>query len=434
MRKALILLSILFISGFAYDIEVNMEQNIFVLEQGQGMKTSLYLTNNGPAETFKIYVEGMPPWMFIYPSLVRLSGGETAKIDISFSPRAPPDTYIYTVKILADGGEGEEVWSGNIVLIIKGEKEERKEETAGLRLSAPSEVAPGETLLVKAETNPEALPATLELLVFRGDMVIGKYSQSMSKSSVTIPIKISETEQPGEYTIRGILKGKGVVNSTSFVVKKVEKVNVEKKVETKFLGKKVSIYVENVGNVPVKDSVSTVIAFYERFVMNAQPIPEIERVGGNYRLVWSYDLKPGERMLVGSYSIDYTPYFLVALLFGVAVLIVFQTSKPVDVKKKFEVIHGENETRVKVLLTIVNSSDKEMKGIKVVDKVPAICRPVKFDILQPKVKETKDGYVLEWDLGDMKPGEERVLAYELLLGFGIVGELTLPEPQITLTH
>ncbi len=429
MRKLPLTLFLLFALAFA-SVEVNLQKNVFIVEGGQGTKTQFEITNTGSKDTFRIIPEGMPPWLFVYPSIMTLGTGSSGTVEISLSPNAPANTYVYTLKVL--GSKGNEIWKNQFVFVVK-EKEER-ENPGWIRLSCPEKVDPGETLLLNVDVDSNLLPATLDLIVLKDKSVIATFSKDLTKSSETVPLKISETDEPGTYVVRGVVRGKGIVNSTSFEINSVKKVDIEKKIESRFLGKVVKIYAKNSGNIPVKDAVSLKIPVYERFVISTEPPTAIRREGKEYRVSWEYSIKPGERTLVGSYRVDYTPYFLILALLLIALVIVFQTSKPVDIKKRFEVVQEEGSTRIKVVLNVANTSDKDIEDVVLVDRVPGICNISKFSILQPEVKETKDGYELRWDLGTLKPGEERLMSYELVLGFGIVGELTLPEPKVILAR
>jgi len=432
MRRYLLLALLLFSLSFA-SVNVVVEKNVFVAEEGKGIRVEVLITNTGDERgTFKLVGEGMLPWLFIYPSVFTLYPGENATAEISFSPSAPPATYLYALKVIDEKTKKTE-WEGNLVFIIT-ETRRVSEEGKWLRVSAPAKVKPGEIMFITLEAGEETPPATVDILILKDDAVISTFSKEITKTVEKIPIQISETDAPGIYTVRCVLKGVGILNQTQFEIEEMKKVSVETNVERKFMGKVVKIYVKNSGNVKVKDYLEVRIPFYERVVAEIEPPADVRREGNAYILKWAYSLRPGEKELVGSYSVDYTPYFLIAVLLGLGILIVLQTSKPVDVRKTFRIEEGEGRTTVKVTLHIANNSDKEIENVKVVDKVPKICHITKFRILKPEVKEEKEAYTLEWDLGTLKPGEERVLAYELSLGFGIVGQLSLPEPLVILTE
>jgi len=116
MKKYLIAILLLSLS-FA-SVSVSLEKNVFITRYGEGVTTTLNLTNLENKNTFKIIAEGMTPWLFVYPSILTLPLGGKAQIDISFSPRAPPETYLYTIKVV-NAKTGETEWKGNLVFIVK---------------------------------------------------------------------------------------------------------------------------------------------------------------------------------------------------------------------------------------------------------------------------------------------------------------------------
>ena len=112
-----------------------------------------------------------------------------------------------------------------------------------------------------------------------------------------------------------------------------------------------------------------------------------------------------------------------------AIVLIFQRSEPIEVKKKIEQTKkGKAGTEIKIMLTVSNKTDRDVKSVKVKDLIPKIAVPIGFEIVKPKAKKSKEGITLIWNIGTLKPYEERIFGYSIKLGFGVIGHFDLPKP------
>jgi hypothetical protein len=70
---------------------------------------------------------------------------------------------------------------------------------------------------------------------------------------------------------------------------------------------------------------------------------------------------------------------------------------------------------------------KRVENVSIIDRVPGIVQiHEKFDsILRPSKIDTKNKRI-QWDLGELAAGEERMLSYVIYSTVGVVGTFSLP--------
>lgn len=218
--------------------------------------------------------------------------------------------------------------------------------------------------------------------------------------------------------------------SAKINVKTVE--NVEKTEETQFQGISTTkvLRAENHGNIPAEDTVVTasVPSYLSYFVsFTTEPARE-QRNGGSTEYTWELgELAPGDAETI-TYRINYwTPLAILAVILIAAVIGVRELRRP-RIAKKAARKNGKHA----VHLTVKNRSGKILDNVMVKDFVPSIATLIeKFDSSPPeKIRQGEEGTEIEWKLGRMSPGEERILTYQISPQVEVEDTVTLPSAQL----
>ncbi len=432
-RLSLVIVFMLSI-GFALDISALMSSNVANINEGEETSFDLLVTNNeGSPITLKLAITGIPTWIRASTSQLILQSGQTEIITFDFSDKATPTSYLYLLE-LRNQETDENVWKGNLIIKVSGEpsEEEIESEARFIKMKTQETVNPGDTLIVALEIPISLLPSDVDLMFINSeDVEVSRVTGSLDKIEKSFTLNIPETQSPGNYILRVHLTGKNLSNQTKVLIEEIGKVEIEKSIQTKLLGKEVTYVGKNIGNIFERGNVTEKISLFDRPLLEANPTPEITRSGTDYLLTWEYRLQPGQEVIIGSYSIDYIPYSIILILFVIAIVLIIQKPEAVEVKKIVEQLPGEDSTRFKIKLVVINSSDEPVNEAVLSDLVPRIAQVTKAYIVKPDTSKTRDGTILTWALGRLEPGEERIIAYETVLGFGIVGKLELPKPSVS---
>lgn len=187
---------------------------------------------------------------------------------------------------------------------------------------------------------------------------------------------------------------------------------------------------ENHGNIPsentvVKASVPSYLSYFVSFTTE----PSSERnSGGTVTYTWELgSLSPGDSQRV-TYRINYWTPLAVLLVLVVAGALGIRELRSPHIKKKTVRKNGKHA----VHLTVKNRSGSNLDNVVVKDFVPSIASLIeKFDSSPPeKIRQGEEGTELEWKLGRMTPGEERILTYKISPQVEVEGSVTLPSARL----
>lgn len=432
MRRLLVALLVL-MAGFAVDITAVITPNKVTMDYGTGGIFNLTVMNRDSLDmaNLKLSVTGIPTWLRAFPTRISIGPEKTGLIQLYFSNSALPDSYIYELE-LQDADTLQTVWEGNLIVNIEGAGPDTPgiEEPRTLKIKTQDRVAPGDTIIVEIDVSRNLVPSEAEIVLTKDDKEVTRVSESIDKTEKNVTLRIPETEEPGVYVLRAHLPGKEISNETFVTVNELSKVEITTELQTKLLGKEVTFIAQNLGNVFEEDILTTSISFLDRPLLEVTPAPEISKQGFDYVLSWRYRVSPGEEKVIASFSIDYAPYSIIGVLFVIALILILQKPEAVEAKKEVEHFKGKEETKFKVKIHVVNSSDETVEDVVLEDLVPKIAKVTRAFIKKPQAKKTKEGTLLKWELQKLQPGEERLFSYEAVLGFGIVGKMELPKPNV----
>ncbi len=151
--------------------------------------------------------------------------------------------------------------------------------------------------------------------------------------------------------------------------------------------------------------------------------------GGFY--TWNVALQPDETIEI-QVKQNYIGIALAVLLAIIVTALIYANRSPLTLRKEAsETENGEGGlSRLKVILTVRNRSDKTIQDIGVIDKIPKLLQVEKYIMLgslRPTRVTTNANHdtLILWDMEELMPGEERIIAYYLKSNLNIVGGVTL---------
>lgn len=193
-----------------------------------------------------------------------------------------------------------------------------------------------------------------------------------------------------------------------------------------------TIDVVNEGNYKAEDQVRYETKLWNALFSSTKPRANLVKEDGQRYLEWTLELEPDEQVQLRVVENYWILVFLIVL--GVTGFVTYQKLKSPLVIKKNAIVVATKEggiSGIKIMLTVVNRSNRTVSGVKLVDSVPNIATVEKkheVGVLAPEkiVKHARKGTLLKWNLGDMGGGEERVLSYKVKSRLTILGSFTLP--------
>lgn len=243
-------------------------------------------------------------------------------------------------------------------------------------------------------------------------------------------LDVPEMQEPGEEQISITVKNNGEeAQSASQTVDVREVRDVEKNTseDDRLLTKTETVTLQNNGNVGAEETVEWVLPVYLDPLAGFEPLPdETETAGADQRYMWDLELGPGESKSV-SYTVSYIPAlgFIVLLFVGVLGFKKLQT----DIKVSKTASYGDGEAKIRI--EIENNSSTALNELKVTDFVPDIAEVSQdFEMARPVVTKTSSGTRLEWDIGGLEPGEQRVLVYTIKPLVEVEGGVNLDSAEI----
>lgn len=221
--------------------------------------------------------------------------------------------------------------------------------------------------------------------------------------------------------------------SAQVQVARTENIAVER--DTRFLlaTSRTTIAVNNTGNTASNDTTVTaeLPAYYGVFTSFDPEPAEVSRSGSATVYTWELgDVPPGTGLTV-SYRVNYwAPLLFLLLVAGAVGLGIREYRSPRLVKNASR--RGATNA---VHLRVRNRSGSAMEDVVVRDTVPSIASLVqKFDASPPeKIRQSGDETEIEWRLGRIEPGDERILTYEVSPQVTVEGTTALPSARLRYT-
>ena len=182
----------------------------------------------------------------------------------------------------------------------------------------------------------------------------------------------------------------------------------------------------NVGNVVETVSIKIKRNIITRLFSSFSEEPDIvERSGAGVTYTWNKRLDPAGVATIKAKTNFLIPLIIIILIVLVIIGIRRYIQTVVEVKKSVSHVKTKGgEFALRVRLNI--KAKKDVDNVSLIDRIPAIVKVYKkFGTIRPTSIDAKTRR-LQWDLGDLKAGEERALSYMVYSKIGIVGKFSLP--------
>jgi hypothetical protein len=155
----------------------------------------------------------------------------------------------------------------------------------------------------------------------------------------------------------------------------------------------------------------------------------VQRQGLTNNYYWVMQLQPGEEASISVKTNYVVPLIILLIILGVVFTFAKYNMSKIEVKKSVSHVKtkgGEFALRVRVSL----KCHKDLENVSIIEKIPAIVKVhEKFGGLKPSSINLNERR-LQWNLGDLKSGEERIFSYVVYSKVGVVGKFSLPEAVV----
>ncbi len=402
---------------------------------------AVYITNNldrmVEVETFVWSTK--TSWFFVSPASVTIAPDETKIVRVYVAPKKGTPEGLYTFQI-----EVRDRYNPDLRVVKKESIYVLKSMIVNIKKLVPSKqiYSPGEVVEIGVGVKNEGSDDTagIDLWV---EINVSGVDGIKSKKVKLPPLEVDEAKMVyanftfDKYTAHGVYSVTArIMNDigevldearTSFTIEEVALLDKKKDVKTKLLERTITVTGTNVGNIEgtltIMEPKSLPMLAYE-----FETMPEITREGNREYFVWRCELEPLEKCVV-TYKVNYWPLVFVALgviLIAIIVLEVFQYPKMH--KKAYK--RGEEH---KVLIRIKNRGRRTLKDVEIIDDVPGIFQVIReFDAGKPvDVKKMRGKTRIVWRFPQLKPGEEKLLAYRIKPLLDVEGGIKLPPAEIS---
>ncbi|MFH0831482.1 MAG: hypothetical protein V1886_01285 [archaeon] len=183
---------------------------------------------------------------------------------------------------------------------------------------------------------------------------------------------------------------------------------------------------ENQGNV-VTDA-SIIIKrniFSNTFTVLSVKPGSTERSAAFYTYKWDASLKPGESFSVEIRTNYLLPLGILAGIAIIAVMLYIYFSSPLIIKKKVRRVKSKTgEFALKIMVQI--RAGKDISKVVIRDRIPHLTELYeRFGAVKPS-RIDKAKRLIEWELPELKRGEEHILSYVLISKVAILGGYNIP--------
>ncbi len=211
-------------------------------------------------------------------------------------------------------------------------------------------------------------------------------------------------------------------------IKVIDPQGVEVKENTEgFFIRRTEISRINYGNVPADVAVSVHKNVFSRLFTHLNSEPDVvNRDGFGVTYSWNKRLGPAE-----SLEVEATTNYLYPILIVIAIVLLvlgvrrYSQTKIEIVKSVVPLKTKTGHFALRIRLNV--RARKSVSNVSLIDRIPGVVQiHDKFDsMIKPTKVDVKNRRV-QWDLGDMRVGEERAFSYAVFSTVGVVGKFSLP--------
>lgn len=419
---------------FAVDVDVE-HPRVNPVEQESAIFNISIANNGDESGVFEVnYIVSNPGWYFLPQYRVTIDSGETRSVPLFATPNR-------------------EAISGNKgVLIRVSSSGEVVEKRAFFTVRQDSDI-----LITRLETNrvsyrpQETVNVTMRVRNVRDRLLSQNAYRAvfqLDDRRETVPLPAmdpagSETVSAGfrigqfesgvktlEARIETIEGVPQATRTAKLEIEQVRNVVVSRSTRFLFAASARSVTAKNLGNVPASDMSLTadVPSYLTWFVSFSEDPVKTTQQAGTTTYTWDIgDLSPGDTRTV-TYRVNYwVPAVIILILLVAALVAVWEHRRPHIVKR----VYRKDGTHA-VHLRVENRSGRVLDDVVVKDAVPGIASLIeKFDASPPeRIRQGEEDTEMEWRLGRMEPGEERILTYTISPQVQVEGSVTLPPAHL----
>lgn len=431
MKKTIILpvfaavLALALMAGtFALDVTVknNNTNLVMVRELPHPVSFDVYVTNNGPSDSFSFY--NLAGFLMTPSQPVRIEAGQTKRVNITITPTSNL-TYngYYTFSYYVQSSSGDKNTESATFKIV------------GLDHAfsvGASEINPKSNSITIYIQNNLALNFSDMKVQFKSPFfTLNKAISlgSMEKKSFEVNLNKEDFKSliAGFYTLSAAIVVDGEPATVEGPIKFSEQniLNVSEQNYGFIIFTKV-IEKSNEGNVVVDSQTQIDKNIISRLFTTFSPEPDIvKRDGFNVVYTWENKISPGDTLKIKATTNWLWPLFVVVFLVAIVILVKKFSKTSLVMDKKISFLRAKGgEFAVKV--TIVVSAKKFVERLTVTDRLPPLVKLYeKFGIEKPSRIDEKNKRV-EWYFESLEAGESRVLNYVLYSKVGVLGRFALP--------
>ena len=300
----------------------------------------------------------------------------------------------------------------------------------------PSVVDPREEVLIRFRVNNPVETTTVPVIVTSDIKGFETYSTMMEISEGINYYEIHDLEIPeetvsGEYTFNIQLKFSELTiaeRSLPVELSGYTLCRIEESGETSLFGRFYTASVRNMGTEETVCVVSTPMSSAERILVKEATEGYAFEDG---KIIWSVSLESNQKTEV-EYYVSFVPLlalpFLILATFG---LYWYFTRKMWIKKELIDYKRHSGFMDLKIQLRLKNLTNKELLNVKAFDPIPAFIKEVRdYGTIPGKIKKREGRKVVEWDVGDLKPKEERVFSYKVRTSLEVLGNINFTPAEV----
>ncbi len=445
-KRILVFLSVLLVAvAFFNAVEASGSRELLFNAQtingtarpGETLEYKVFVTNvgNNPIDvSINTLFPGIPE---ISPNRFVINPGQKQEVYVGITIHETDRPRNVNIKILFfDRADGSSLGSINLEGRILESLEPFKAVTLNYVEIEPAVVDPREEILFKFQVNNPVETKTIPIEITSNIKGFETYSAIMEiKEGINFyeiyDLEIPEETISGEYTFNVQLKFSELTvieKSISAEVSGYPLCEIEESEETSIIGKSYTASVRNRGTEETVCVVSASVSSVERILIK-------EATEGYYfesgQITWGVSLESNQKTEV-EYYVSYVPLLILPfLLLAVAALYWYFTRKMWVRKELIDYKRHEGFMDLKIQLRLKNLTNNDISNVKVFDPIPSFIKEVRdYGTIPGKIKKKEGRKVVEWDIDNLKPKEERVFSYKVRTSLEVLGNINFPATEV----
>lgn len=249
---------------------------------------------------------------------------------------------------------------------------------------------------------------------------------------IEIPIEQEKmkTLSAGNYLTNIEIKVQNQKLTKEIIIRFLEQEGIDtQETDEGFLITRKEITKKNVGNMnkEVEITAEKNILSYLFTTLNTEPT-EISFQGAEVRYIWKKELIPNEELKIIIKTNWFYPIIIIIFIILIIYLIKMSVEMDLILRKKVSFVKTRGG-QFALKITLKLKAKKFIERINIVDKLPHLVKIYeRFGAVPPDKIDLRNRR-LEWNIGSLNKGEERIFTYIIYSKIGVVGRFELPEAK-----